>query len=455
RCTSSLNDTTLLDTNFGNGLSQGTNYSYLVIAVFTDNAESYASNQVCTQLKRDVPVLINVDVTSTSTSTGSVFVRWIKPLLNSSTALDTIALPGPYQMKLSYYNGFATSTYTTIYSVTKPYFAAINQLSDTTFTQSGINTSDVAHTYKIDFYANAIFIGSAQRASSVFLTLLPGDNQMKLNWTQQVPWVNYKFRIWRKIPSSSVFVLRDSTTSLTYTDLNLVNGATYCYKVEAIGQYSDPSILRPLINYSQEACAKPIDLVAPCAPKLDLISDCQLPSLVLQWNNPNHSCADDVVKYNIYIAETDESALILKDSIKIVSDTIIAFDNLTSIAGCYAITAVDSFGNESLQSAKMCVDNCPEYELPNVITLNSDGVNDFFKPIKNKFVKDIDLKIYNRWGVLVFETTDPKIMWDGTLIKTKQLCVDGTYFYVCQVNEIRVKGIKQRYLKGFLQIFNK
>ncbi|MBP6755566.1 MAG: hypothetical protein KA210_05405, partial [Bacteroidia bacterium] len=104
-CTSSLNDTTLLDTNFGNGLSQGTNYSYLVIAVFTDNAESYASNQVCTQLKRDVPVLINVDVTSTSTSTGSVFVRWIKPLLNSSTALDTIALPGPYQMKLSYYNG--------------------------------------------------------------------------------------------------------------------------------------------------------------------------------------------------------------------------------------------------------------------------------------------------------------------------------------------------------------
>ncbi len=454
-CTSSLNDTTLLDTNFGNGLSQGTNYSYLVIAVFTDNAESYASNQVCTQLKRDVPVLINVDVTSTSTSTGSVFVRWIKPLLNSSTALDTIALPGPYQMKLSYYNGFATSTYTTIYSVTKPYFAAINQLSDTSYTHSGINTSDIAHTYKIDFYANAIFIGSAQRASSVFLTLLPGDNQMKLNWTQQVPWVNYKFRIWRKIPSSSVFVLRDSTTALTYTDLNLVNGATYCYKVEAMGQYSDPSILRPLINFSQEACAKPIDLVPPCAPKLDIISDCQLPSLVLQWNNPNNSCADDVVKYNIYIAETDESALILKDSIKIVSDTIIAFDNLTSIAGCYAITAVDSFGNESLQSAKMCVDNCPEYELPNVITLNSDGVNDFFKPIKNKFIKDIDLKVYNRWGVLVFETTDPKIMWDGTIVKTKQLCVDGTYFYVCQVNEIRVKGIKQRYLKGFLQIFNK
>ena len=40
----------------------------------------------------------------------------------------------------------------------------------------------------------------------------------------------------------------------------------------------------------------------------------------------------------------------------------------------------------------MCVDNCPEYELPNVITINGDGVNDFFKPIKNKFIKSIDLK---------------------------------------------------------------
>lgn len=454
-CTSSMNDTILIDTNGGAGLAQGTNYSYLVVAVFTDNAESYASNQVCVQLKRDVPVLINVDVKTTSTSTGSIFVRWIKPLLNTSTALDTVALPGPYEMKLSYYNGFAASTYTTIYTVTKTYFAGINQLADTTFTQTGLNTSDLPYTYKIDFYANGTFIGSAQKASSVFLKLTPSDNQIKLTWEHFVPWTNVKYRIWRKAPSASVFTLKDSTSLQTYIDDTLVNGATYCYKVEALGQYSDPSILRPLINFSQEACAKPIDKTPPCAPKLEIVSDCEIPKLMLRWNNPNHSCADDVVKYNIYISETEDSDLILSDSIKIASDTIIAFDNLTSIAGCYAITAVDTFGNESLQSTKICVDNCPEYELPNVITLNGDGVNDFFKPIKNKFIKDIDLKVYNRWGALVFETTDPKILWDGSIAQTKQLCSEGTYFYVCQVNEIRVQGIKERYLKGFIQVFHK
>jgi gliding motility-associated-like protein len=271
-----------------------------------------------------------------------------------------------------------------------------------------------------------------------------------------VPWTNYKYYIFKKGPSAGVFTLIDSTTVKSYIDTSgLVNGALYCYKVLAKGEYSDPTIIRPLLNFSQEACAKPIDTTPPCAPALEVIADCEVPSLVLQWNNPNNSCSDDAVKYYLYYAETEDIDLTLRDSIKIMNDTLFKFDNVTSIAGCWAITAVDSFGNESLKSAKICADNCPEYELPNVITVNGDGVNDFFKPIKNKFIRDIDLKVYNRWGNLVFETTDPAIMWDGKVAMSKQLCTEGTYFYVCQVNEIRVAGIVERTLKGFVQIFHK
>ena len=457
-CTTNLSDTTFLDTNNGNGLSQGTNYSYIVIAVYNDDSESYASNQVCVQLKRDIPILVNVDVQSTDVTTGSIFVRWIKPLLGAN-ALDTITIPGPYEFRLMHHDGF-TGTYTNVYSVTKTYFAALNQLSDTTFTHTGIagsplNTQTLAHTYKIEFYANGQFIGNGQKASSVFLSITPTDNQLKLTWQQQVPWSNYKYYIYKKGPSQSVFTLIDSTAQLTYTDVGLINGALYCYKVQSKGQYSDPGIFNPLLNFSQEVCDKPKDTTPPCAPKLEIVSDCIAPSLILQWNNPNHSCADDVVKYNIYFAETEDADLVLVDSIKILNDTILAFDNLTSIAGCYAITAVDSFANESAQSTKICVDNCPEYELPNVITINGDGANDFFKAIKNKFIKDIDLKVYNRWGTLVYETTDPAFLWDGKVIQSKLQATEGTYFYVCQVNEIRVAGIISRDLIGFLQIFNK
>ena len=458
-CTANLSDTTFIDSNGGNGLAQGTNYNYVVVANYYDGSESYASNQTnCIQLKRDVPILVNVDVQSTDLNNGSIFVRWIKPLLGAAN-LDTTTVPGPYEFRLMHYDGFS-GTFAQVYSVTKTYFAALNQLSDTTFIHTGItgsplNTQTMPHTYKIEFYANGQFVGNGQKASSVFLSLTPSDNQITLSWQQQVPWTNFKYYIYRKTPAQTVFTLKDSTNLLTYTDTGLVNGALYCYKVQSKGQYSDPTIFNPLLNFSQEVCEKPKDTTPPCAPTLSIESDCIIPSLMLKWNNPNHTCSDDVVKYNIYFAETEDADLRLLDSVKILSDTIMAFDNLTSIAGCYAITAVDSFANESAQSEKICVDNCPEYELPNVVTINGDGVNDFFKAIKNKFIKDIDLKIYNRWGTLVYETTDPAFLWDGKVIQSKLQATEGTYFYVCQVNEIRVKGIVSRDLKGFLQIFNK
>nr|MBA3704679.1 hypothetical protein [Bacteroidota bacterium] len=43
-------------------------------------------------------------------------------------------------------------------------------------------------------------------------------------------------------------------------------------------------------------------------------------------------------------------------------------------------------------------------------------------------------------------------MWDGGNQDTKKPCTDGTYFYVCVVNEIRVEGIQPKVLKGFIQL---
>lgn len=460
-CTSNLNDTTFLDSNNGSGLSQGTSYSYVIEAIYSDGAQSYASNQVCVELKRDVPILVNVDVQSTDPNNGAVFIRWMKPLVGS-TALDTIAIPGPYEFRIMHHDNF-TGNFTSLYSITKPFYKAFNQLTDTTYIHTGnsilfpfnLNTETIAHTYKVEFYANGQFIGNGQKASSIFLSLVPSDNTIKLSWQQQVPWSNYLYYIYKKSPGQGSYTLHDSTSQLSYNDIGLVNGANYCYKIQSKGQYSDISIVRPLLNYSQEVCAKPIDKTPPCAPQLNITSDCILPNVKLVWNNPNHTCSDDVTKYHIYFSATEKEDLAFQDSIKTINDTILVFDDLASIAGCYAVSAVDSFGNESNLSAKICIDNCPEYELPNVITLNGDGVNDFFKPIKNKFIKDIDLKIYNRWGNLIYETTDPKILWDGKVIPSKLLCAEGTYFYVCQVNEIRVTGIETNYLKGFLQIFHK
>jgi gliding motility-associated-like protein len=122
-----------------------------------------------------------------------------------------------------------------------------------------------------------------------------------------------------------------------------------------------------------------------------------------------------------------------------------------TMAGCYAIAAVDSFQNETV-SDTFCIDDCSNYSLPNVFTPGGDGRNDFFRPFPYAFVESIDMKIYNRWGLKIFETTDPDILWDGTNQDTKLNCSDGVYYYVCTVNEIRLTGIVPRDLHGFIHL---
>jgi gliding motility-associated-like protein len=125
------------------------------------------------------------------------------------------------------------------------------------------------------------------------------------------------------------------------------------------------------------------------------------------------------------------------------------------MAGCYYVTAVDSFANESMISNKLCIDECTYYELPNVFSPNGDGINDYFRPIDPYyFVEKINIQIFNRWGQLMYQTDDPDIMWNGTNYKNGKTVSDGVYFYICDVYENRITGVEIRHLTGFVHVFN-
>ena len=62
------------------------------------------------------------------------------------------------------------------------------------------------------------------------------------------------------------------------------------------------------------------------------------------------------------------------------------------------------------------------------------------------------MKIFNRWGSIVFETNDPDIKWDGMNIFSKAQAPDGIYYYNCVVHQISVEGIKKVELKGIVHI---
>ncbi len=59
--------------------------------------------------------------------------------------------------------------------------------------------------------------------------------------------------------------------------------------------------------------------------------------------------------------------------------------------------------------------DCAVY-LPNAFSPNNDGVNDrFFPQSKCSFRGEYELRIFSRWGDLVFTTTDPLAGWAGSL----------------------------------------
>lgn len=438
--TSGVNSTFFTDT----GLGFGVQYCYRVVATFADGAESYASEEFCNMLLRDLPVMTHVSVGITDNSTGVDTVRW-----SNAYDLDTLQFPGPYQFKLYRGDGYANPTELVYTSTTSPYLAH----PDTFFLDQGLDTRGTPHAYRVEFLGDGgnTLIGQSSTASSVFIVPEPNDQQITLHINYNTPWLNTEFEVYREL--GGVFTLVDSSTEPLYVDTGLVNGETYCYYVRTIGAYDDPDITSPLVNFSQEVCAVPVDLTPPCVPELSLDNDCEAPLNTLIWTNPVISCGDgDTWGYRIYFTDSMGGQLELLHSVAGAENTVFTHVDGRSVAGCYAVTAVDTLGNESALSNVVCGDNCPDYTLPNVFTPNGDRVNDLFVPFPYRGVKEIDLQVFNRWGQLVFTTKDPDIRWDGTLENSGEPVPDGVYFYICQVLYKQLDGTFPEVLKGNVQI---
>lgn len=95
-------------------------------------------------------------------------------------------------------------------------------------------------------------------------------------------------------------------------------------------------------------------------------------------------------------------------------------------------------------------------EPTNVFSPDGDQINDLFYPFVdftsfdlNQLFESYELKIIDRWGVSMFETTDPKKGWDGKVSSGKQ-AVEGVYFW--KINAKTTCGGEQFERQGFVQL---
>jgi gliding motility-associated-like protein len=83
--------------------------------------------------------------------------------------------------------------------------------------------------------------------------------------------------------------------------------------------------------------------------------------------------------------------------------------------GSYSVIVQTNEGCTSTNSAYLKDMYMPFYfNVPNAFTPDGDGLNDVFRPIATTdLIRQFSLVIYNRWGQLIFETSDYSGGWDG------------------------------------------
>lgn len=107
-----------------------------------------------------------------------------------------------------------------------------------------------------------------------------------------------------------------------------------------------------------------------------------------------------------------------------------------NISTVYHVIGMNEFG--CVDDAKLnieVVDYCSgsNLEIPNVFTPNNDNLNDVFRISYDKDILDFEiLRVYNRYGELIFETKNPEEGWDGTF---NNIPVNtGVYVYYIEVS---------------------
>lgn len=483
--------TTFTDTNNGRGLEPGAQYCYRVVAVFRDKgAESYVSNEVCIDpIETAAPIITNVTVDRTGESDGEITVKWIEPL-------DPGSYTTPYSYQLQRAQG---SSFINVSPVMEEAF---------TFTDAGLDTRNQQYSYRVLFYESGSSepVDSSSVASSVWLDLTTGKGWIDLNWRANVPWSNQMQGLLHDIHRETeegatqlsdlpfYKVVNVSVDGMQYSDENLDTTRVHCYAVVTRGSYGNDDIPEPLENVSQINCATPTISNPPCKPEIvaeidpcdnfqptDCGSGIKVFDNLITWKRKPTDCDTEIRGYYIERATRADGNFDRLNGGQMVTDTFYIDRGLPSITRCYRVIAVDRSNVQSEPSEPFCFEPCGYYELPNMFSPNGDGCNDRFSaygvelqsgeespcppdPLNTgikcaRFVEKVVFKVYNRWGVKVYDYTGHKnnenniyINWDGRDNSGKELS-SAVYYYSADVTfDSTNPGGRTKTLKGWVHL---
>ena len=274
-----------------------------------------------------------------------------------------------------------------------------------------IGTADLQDSWS-DTALAVNFHGTVGRATQMVRATVENNREVLVEWKPfELPGAEFVY-VERQYESSPWVVLATlSPTDVKFSDADvLVDRTSYQYRVSAqdsCGNYT------PLSNVGKSIVAKvEKDGITP----------------LIRWT-PYEDWTYGVDRYRIEIFVDTVGQWRIVDRVN--GDVHEYYDTQTSLDQpeyCYRVVAEEQGGNRAISvSNETCVDILGNIRVPNAFTPNLDGINDEWKA-SGLHIQTFHLQIFSRWGMLLFESYDPEVGWDGTY--QGQQVNEGVYTYV-------------------------
>ncbi len=249
-------------------------------------------------------------------------------------------------------------------------------------------------------------------ASPIFLTNLPStqmfratvvNNSVLVQWMKRSAELNFKYLIARKRDDDSAFkdYIEVNDTFFIDTDVD-VNKHSYSYQIYLKDECGGMSIASNIAKSILLTIEPEITLTGKYNPLL-LFTPYQ------QWLGGVDEYSIEMLDEEVNVWNQIEQTA--------ASDTFYFHSTVDSIFAkyCYRVVAREAGGNQAVSvSNESCISTKPVLFAPSAITINGDNLNEIFE-VKGIFIEEFYLAIYDRWGRLVFETTDYKNQWKGEI----------------------------------------
>jgi gliding motility-associated-like protein len=125
----------------------------------------------------------------------------------------------------------------------------------------------------------------------------------------------------------------------------------------------------------------------------------------------------------------------------------------TDTAGEYLITLISESANGCIDtlSKVLVINDDLLWFIPNSFSPNGDGINDLWKPVGTTVdLTSYSCKIYDRWGKVVFQSSDINTPWNGSNTNSEYFSGTNIYTYVLEITSATTEDKYE--LTGFITL---